>query len=262
MNRRPLVSRWTVACALLVLPVVGCKRGTTHPVVPTAPINVIVVLKTGEQIGGANNRGCRLTRAQMTEYLDNLNTFCRAHWQFQISFPGQGNQVNPVVFEDQNLILLDLPGQPGARRYPIDIWLLAALPTAVNLGLWDINEVNIFFTGNVQVDINQPSNTRANTVDPSDAQAQVVRHLFINDLGFVNGNAQVIPGWHVLEHEFCHYLIRQKSTQNGRYTSTEHTFNPNANQLMRPTTAHPAVVVPQDAQEVMQRARAGLWNAP
>lgn len=255
--------RRTVAWSLLLLlAFVACKKDTTQPTMPTIPVNPIVVLKPGEQIGGSENRGCRLTKAQMTQYLDDLNKFCKEHWHFQISFPVQGSQVAPLEFEDQQLIAADLPFGPGARKFPFPIWIGLSLPTANNIGLWDSQKINIFFTGNVQEDYEQPTQTRANTVDPSDAQGQVVRHIFINDLGFVDGSAQVHPGWHVLEHELCHYLIRQKSTQGGRYNSKEHTFNASANQLMKPSTPHPGIVIPQDAVEVKQRVTAGLWNAP
>lgn len=262
-------SRYSVRvplCLVLVASMLlcGCKedqKSTVAPVLPTVQINPIVVLKPGEQIGGSSNRGCRLTKAQMTDHLNNLNNFAKQHWKFQISFPVQGSQVNPQSFEDTQLVQADLPGNPGARRFPALIWLMASLPTANNLGLWDSNRVNVFFTGNVQVDFQFPTETRANTVDPSDAQGQVVRHIYINDFGFVTGSANTNLTWHVLPHELCHYLIRQKATQGGRYDTNEHA-GANVNQLMKPKTPHPAIVVTADAKEVITRVRAGLENTP
>lgn len=191
----------------------GCKdegKGSTQATLPTVQINPIVVLKSGEQIGDPANGGCRLSRAQMTDHLRSLNDFAKVHWSFQIAYPTQGGLVSPLEFEDVQLTAADLPFGTGARRYPVADWLFSSLPAANNLGLWNGNKVNIFFTGNVQVDPQNATNTRGNTVDPGDAQGAVVRHIFINDLGFVFDPPKTELGWNVLPHEFCHYLIRQK----------------------------------------------------
>lgn len=118
--------------------IAGCKdedKNTKQPVLPTVQVNPIVVLKPGEQIGGPSNGGSRLSKAQMTDHLNSLNGFARKHWKFQISYPMQGGLVDPLVFEDQQLIAADLPfNGRDARKFEIAEWLFNSLPNGQQFG--------------------------------------------------------------------------------------------------------------------------------
>jgi len=275
-RRTPFRSR-ALGLALLAVATgvcpIGCKKSTPTANLPIVDINPIVVLASGEVPGAATNKGCRLTLRQITDHLEHLNKFTESNWQFSIRYPkqaGSNGLVIPLEFEDALILQMAAHPPGGPRNFPFSSWIglapqgipgsggAGSIQVAQQLGLWDANKINIFFTGNVQVNTSNPDDTRANTVDPSDEQPPVIRHIFINDLGFEIGTPRTELTWNVLPHELCHYLIRQKSTQNGRYNLFEHAVG--VNQLMRSVTPHPKSVAQQDSAEIKTRVQQNLVN--
>lgn len=278
--RRRLYILAALGC-LTMLPGVSCDCGksTKKQLIGNVKINPIVHLKPGEQIGGQNNQGCRLSVVQMSTYLINLDAFCRENWSFSISYPGQDTQnpaqsvVVPVVYADE--VFQEWEGEVNIRNMPHDVFGFR-VKASVPLGIWQGGHVNLYFTGNVLQDMGDPDDTNAHTRDPADATKQttygflVPPHIYLNDRGWEDGPSEVLPDYYVLEHEFAHFLLRQMQVQqvgggapptSGRYNEYEHAPE-EADQLIEVGAPHPPEVVDIDSKEIKARVEQELMYSP
>jgi hypothetical protein len=233
------------ACPVLLVSV-GCN----HPKVVMPGTNIIpvkawIVLgpSAGEQIGQDNNRGCRLTQAEIdafrSQLIGNRKAFCPAlviTWSI----------ADQEVINDPSIP--PLPFQP--RRTEIALFQQNMVSQ-----YWNNDFLNVYFCGNVEVNGNQAFGI---TCDP--AGCQDAPYIIVNDGGFTASSGHASPITRLtFEHELAHYLLRRINVS--PYDSGEHVPNNSQNIL---TVGLPRVmVVPTSEQsEICGRVRNGTWNLP
>lgn len=257
-----------VLCILVISP--GCEKKPSAAPVVQVPCRIVIVLKPGENVGGVNNIGCRLSEQQVLDYMQALNSYG----------PRYGHNVQfvhnpPEVWESTNLTV-----RPHSL---IAWWSLDMNPNSqTNDPLYDDTKINIYFVGDVR-DPNAPQATyNGNTTDALNAtecpNLPLRAHFFIGDRAWLNnGQPLLAPGDRVLEHEMCHFLIRQYGARpplvvnqipvcpalpaegTRGYDATEH--DPGSSHLMRPSTPHGDIST-QDAKECSTRVINNLFLLP
>lgn len=227
----------------------ACERKSSTPPATTVNVRCVLVLNPNDTPGGANNIGCRLSWTQVMNYMQALNNY-GARYGNNASFVYNTTQ---EVWQSTNL---------NQRPYSlIDWWSLDVNPNSTtNDPNYDDTKIQIYFVGDIR-DPNAPGTYNANTTDPLDGtectNLTQRPHIFSSDRAFLNnGQPYVALADRCLEHEMCHFLIRQKGPRppysigpipvcpafpaqgQGRYDVVEHDANANATHLMRRPTPH------------------------
>ena len=115
----------------------ACRKEEPPPEqVYNIPVRIVVVLRSGEQIGNPSNAGCRLTLAQIDSYLVALNKFA----------PEYGAK---IVFQYDPPIEFGINGLP--RTYPYTFWVRDVMNYGgvIQDTNWDETKINFYFTGNI-----------------------------------------------------------------------------------------------------------------
>lgn len=138
-----------VAASLIIVAVAGCSRRGAPGTPYIIPVNIWVVLgpvtdRTPDQSGVGNNRGCRLNRAQITEYIDKLNDNGKSLFGVDVRFVSprenpndpQSNYVFNIVYDS------GVPTSGANRRESPTTFLNNVVFRENRNGAY-----NIFFTG-------------------------------------------------------------------------------------------------------------------
>lgn len=248
--------------------------GTIGDIV-TVEVNVIRILHDGshaiaaDAVGERTNRGCRLSDAEISEYVTHAAAFyekgahVRLHWQGPI----QDYRCDLKMGLDQNAGA-DLRG----RRTLSHFLMNEVLDSEHNH--FDSGKLNIFFGGNYRVDGDgdfqpdipppgyEPEKLLGNTNDPFD-QTVIVIQIGTNEIhippyilmcdGAFWGEYEQVPvyqaEWRILEHELGHFFLRRRGEGwAGQYNPTpydgsEHSTDLNYPGLMRARPPHGAGMV-------------------
>jgi len=221
-------------------------------------INVIRVLATTDsEMAPRNNIGCRLTEDEIGNYMLWLFAYSHRFSDRPLVFE---YLPTPSVYRSQNIT---------GRPYSIANWLALDVNNNVDPLLNDPNydptRINIYFVGDIFQPLD-PSGTHilGFTFDPlarTLSNDTVRSHIFISDRDFDGSGVIVNCDDLVLEHEFCHFLLRKNNI--GGYNVDEHdpTENPSVPHLM---TINPtgATVLDDDFQKTRIRIVNGTYLLP
>lgn len=238
-----------LAIILLLWPCIGCSEPNNPKVVMAGtgiiPVKAWVVLgpSAGEQIGSDNNRGSRLTQAEINDFRAQLIANRKA---FSPSLIITWSLADQQVIND--------PGIPvfGTRKAEI-----ANFEQNVVSQHWNNNFPNIYFTGNVEFN---GITVWGATADPGNFSN--TPYMIINDGGFESSFGHQSPIFRLtLRHELAHYLLRR--TNVSPYDGGEHVPNGSANILTVGNNPQRVMVVPSSEQvEITTRVKNGTWNLP
>lgn len=225
----------------------GCKQSPPKQQSSVIPVKVWVVFASlpGESLGNRNNRGSRLTMAEIKWYIDALNN--NAHiYGVQVKFqPITDAGGNPI------LTIVNDPSIPVFGNRRVDPQVFAQ--NVILAGNWSPNVYNVYFTGFVS----PPTPINGATVDP---QQSSVPHTFINDGGNENNGVVVVdPARLTLEHEATHFLLR-RDQQGPPYDSNQH-VPAGSNNILVPSPPTP-LFIPRgpgsEQEEIANRIKNGL----
>lgn len=235
----------------------------------TVPVRVHRILdnQLTDCEGCSNNKGCRLSDAQIHEYMNHAKSYflsCRVELQWN----GQ------IITDrrDQDDVSLICP----ARRRPLQQFIVYDLQESP---FYSSTHLNVFFVGNLRIrDPGNPDNVcgvdfAGLTVDPSNrlefpnpggGVIRARKHIFFNDLAYETPNytaPPVLPN-KLLEHEFGHWFLRNPPW----YNEIEHCgdrFNP-CPQAILMSERVPKTDDFNEAQceRRMIYDKANTWNAP
>jgi len=264
--------RSVILCVMCIIGVTaGCsqERKPIQANTGNIPLKVWVVLGPGESIGNTSNKGCRLSSAQIGQYIEQLQKHSGIYGQ-NVVFQWQPS--TPAQAQDSAL----LPFQSRTRD------LQAWHPNVVQ-NYWQSGHLNIYFVGIVQSVPSAPRAQYAMTLDPANAQSTTPNQpwVLINDGGYETPGGFVhtpdfMRSLNLLEHEVTHYLARFAGDTFGQppnqrvYDSTEHLVSGSTNNILLPTaqTALPLVIPGRwnqtgtEEKEIWDRVWAGNWNNP
>lgn len=261
--------RWKL---LIIVPVLGIllpgaceKKPSEPPPQITIPCNVVIVLKGGfDGVGIRTNVGCRLTFDEVRSYMEQLNK--------KASFYGANVR---LAYNDPPLVWPNLSWDNRPERF-ID-WLQFSMDITNNLSInrFDPNKINIYFTGTFYFDDPSADKNNGNTIDPSGTMIfgggiNIRPHIMISDRGYNLGGfpppdgVRVVLSDFVLEHEICHFLIRQQQgvNPNARYDGAEHDATPGATHLMKRAVPHGAVSTADFKEAKARISTANGWLQP
>lgn len=251
----------------------GCAS-SRKPILPrtgTIPLKVWVLLAPGEVPGDPGNNGCRLDAAQIQDHIDHLKS--------------NGTLYGPKVdftWDPSDLASSEIHYFNLAFYRTIDG---DEFHTQIVANYWEDEKLNIYFTGNVEVD----GPLIAGTIDPAAADnlSPPLPWILVNDGGFGEFSG-FSPGfspsdvisYNSIEHEITHYLGRFTSRAFGAgayqrvYNTKEHA-NPaigaGSQCILRDGGAPPAwpLNIPgrynqtaTERYEIWQRVYSGNWNNP
>lgn len=279
-------------------PQTGRRLKARQTQLPAVPIIIWRVSAAGDELDpqtpSTTNRGCRLTSRQITDYVLDLDRFCRTRLDVELVFGIEGpeDDVRVITIPVQD----DMIPSSGPRTQHPYVWeryvlsRIAQIPDPHNPGetLLSTRVVNIFFGGDVTWPelVALGKHQLAFTIDPGEATTQDPaerhrRHIFVNDLGFESGPGSHDPSLPILQHEFMHYLLRQDgvciqyeqdlgactlgtsnpSGHNGRYSWQEHSEDP---WNVMYYEAHYFIVSELDKKDIAEKARQGerWYNVP
>jgi hypothetical protein len=251
--------RRTTAVALSLILLGGLFAGCSQQRKPVLartgqiPLKAWVILGPGESIGGASNKGCRLTTNEIQDRIAHLKNHTYIYGS-NIIF--QWTPITPPVAEDPAL----LPFVSRNRD-----WM--AVHQAVIANYWEPDHLNIYFAGNVQVG---GANQNAFTTDPALAANLTPDFPYIvcNDGSVFFVSPSQMTSYNVIEHEMDHYLLRRDGVP--PYNTGEHVPD-GTNNILQDGGAGPAypLVVPgrwnqagTEQKEIWDRVFPGLWNNP
>jgi len=231
----------------------GCRQAPPKAQTVTIPVKVWVVFASlpSESVGNVNNRGCRLSLAQMKQYIDNLNNNAHIYGypvKFSPPLDGSGNPVLNIVMDPS------IPIFGGNRRVePANFF-----QNVVLAGNWNAGVFNLYFTGYVSPSF---ANVNGGTLDP---QQNPLHHTFINDGGLNNpGSVVFVPSNHTLEHEVTHFLLR-RDQQGPPYDASQHV--PEGSQNILDQFAPSPLIIPRgpgsEQEEIRNRLRNGTFFSP
>ncbi|HUU82027.1 MAG TPA: hypothetical protein VM243_00865 [Phycisphaerae bacterium] len=169
-----------------------------------------VVLGPGESVGGRSNRGCRLTNAEIRDFLTQLSNNRRV-------FGGNIDFVLP-----QNVLnAVDSQFYFQQRPYAFNFFRDHILAN-----YWTDGKLNIYFAGAYQTlpPIGLP---QAISCDPAGYPPFGRSFILLNDGGMTQGSGFVpnlspaeVLSYFVLEHEVAHFFLRRDGY--GEYDDAEH----------------------------------------
>lgn len=260
------------ACVLSTLVSAGCLQPRPVPDLPTTPpitapspiqLRVVVhladlILGPDDVIGDRTNIGCRLTLSEMQAYLEELRAFAKQSF-------GVGVEVSwnwpPEEFKDEYL------GFTGRDLF--DGMRITTFRDRVGADPnFDWGKINLYFTGWILPDSGPGNHFLASALDPTEADLIVKRpYIHVNDLDFdpppPGAQPFFTPGYWILPHEFCHYLLRRGLGDPGN-PEGEH-WPPVTYWLMRgggvmplPHTLKPI----EDTDRIRRRIELGLVYSP
>lgn len=212
-----------------VLVAIGCNQPkVVMPGTNFIPVKAWVVLgpSAGEQIGQDNNRGCRLTQAEIDA--------------FRAQLIGNRKAFTPrliLTWSLQDQQVINDPGIPvfGARQREFQNFLQQVVSDN-----WSNDFLNIYFCGNIEVN-NQ--HVYGLTCDPAGCSDTPL--IIVNDGGFEASSGHATPITRLtLEHEMAHYLLRRINVP--PYDSGEHV--PNFSQNILTVDVPRVMVVPSSEQ--------------
>ena len=237
-------------------------------------LTVWIVLAPNDILGDLSNRGCRMTGAEVTAFINALRANSGIYG---------GNTVFnwtgvPVVVHDQLI--------PSGNRTQDEAWWTNPSYLMWQNEYFDPNTVNIYFVGNVQPGgAANPREGYAATADPGTPGAfqHFPAFIYLNDGGYETpfgflptDTPALVVSYHVLEHELTHYFGRFRNRQfpetGSIYDAGEHDIATPAprNNILRANAPVPdPLVIPGSAttgssekREIWDRISAGLWNNP
>ena len=146
----------SIVCTVVVASgLVGCRK----PILPQSgiiPLKVWVVLGLGDSVGNRGNKGCRLETAEIQAQILDLQAKTYIYGS-NIKF--QWLAGTPTQAQDAAL----LPTRPRTRQ--VDEW-----QQRVVQDYWTSEHLNIYFVGNVQRSLSNPTEGIGLCRDPRDAE--------------------------------------------------------------------------------------------
>lgn len=265
MSQRPFL-RALFHCGL-VAPLAGCRQSSgpraVNPGSKRVDLKVWVVLggTHTETIGRRENAGCRLTAAEMTRFITelqrNANFFssgCTFTWD------GQFDDANTIYFTGLNTTNINQNRRRSTTQFVGEV--------LITQDMWVQDHINLYFGGAFGED-EQGGLPLAFTRDPCGAQGYWP-FIVLCDGGPDAGAGQdpALALFLVFEHEMTHFLGRFTNRPIGpfSYGPGEHVLDTPANHasnILVPTPAMVLMIGDRERSELTDRVNSGQWpNCP